>query len=504
MNELALTVLVICVTNVNLTIPREPGVLASESACDGMEPVIVNGNRIEVGLLDAMVEGALDGLCLLTADGVILKANRLALEILGLTQDEVIGRPATAVLTQNGGECALLTEVRKQKLTVTAVQTFSDGRRVLVSGTPVSDETGEPQHIILNLRDTTGMSRVMRRLQESVGGSEPYRPPAGTSDTRDLAIPEAVFRSEVMRRQHDKAVQYAAVDSPVLLLGETGTGKGVFSRLVHRASSRSAGPFVEVNCGAIPEGLIEAELFGYVKGAFTGADSRGKTGLVELAHMGTLLLNEIGDLPIGLQVKLLRFLEDGEVWSIGAIKPRRPNVRIVAATNRDLVRMIRDGSFRGDLYYRLNVLSINIPPLREHPADIPDLVEMMLAKLERKVGRRRAFAPDALEALSAYRFPGNIRELWNLVERLVVTTVGETITLRDLPAEVAGTGDPGRPDEHERPSLRKARQRVEAQLLRDALTRFGTQARAAKHLGVTQSTIARKARQYGLSGHGAA
>jgi PAS domain S-box-containing protein len=459
---------------------------------------------IEAGLLDAMLEGALDGLCLLTADGFILKANHLAFEILGLPQDEMIGRQAATVLTQNGRECSVLDEVRKQKLTVTAVQTFGDGRRVLVSGTPVCDETGKLQHIILNLRDTTGMSRVLRRLQETVGASEPYRPPAGSSDTRDLATPEAVFRSEIMRMQHDKAIQYAAVDSPVLLLGETGTGKGVFSRLVHRASPRSAGPFVEVNCGAIPEGLIEAELFGYVKGAFTGADSKGKTGLVELAHMGTLLLNEIGDLPVGLQVKLLRFLEDGEVWSIGALKPKRPNVRVVAATNRDLARMIREGSFRGDLFYRLNVLTINIPPLREHRADIADLVDMMLAKLERKVGRRRAFAPDALEALANYRFPGNIRELWNLVERLVVTTAGETIMPRDLPAEIASAEDPARPDEHERPSLRKARQKVEAQLLRDALTQFGTQARAAKHLGVTQSTIARKARQYGLSGNGAA
>lgn len=456
---------------------------------------------METDLLDAMIEGALDGLCLLSADGVMLRANRLALEMLDVSQDEVMGRPATSVLSLNGRECSVLAEVRKQKLTVTAVQTFDDGRRVLLSGTPVCDGAGELRHIVLNLRDITGMSRVMRRLQETVGASEPYRLPTGATDTRDLMTPEAVFRSEVMRTQHDKAIQYAAVDSPVLLLGETGTGKGVFARLIHRESPRSAGPFVEVNCGAIPEGLIEAELFGYVRGAFTGADSKGKTGLVELAHGGTLLLNEIGDLPIGLQVKLLRFLEDGEVWSIGAVKPKRPNVRVVAATNRDLARMIRDGSFRGDLYYRLNVLAINIPPLREHPADIADLVDMMLAKLERKVGRRRSFAPDALEALAGYRFPGNIRELWNLVERLVVTTTGETIVTGDLPAEIVSAADSARADEHERPSLRKARQKVEAQLLRDALTRFGTQARAAKHLGVTQSTIARKARQYGLSGN---
>jgi PAS domain S-box-containing protein len=468
------------------------------------EPATIIESATDASLLDAMIEGALDGLCLLTAEGFILKANRLALEILAVTHAEVIGRSATAVFARAGGECSVLADVRRQKLTVTAVQTFADGRRVLVSGTPVCDESGEIRHIVLNVRDTTGMSRVMRRLQESFGASVPYRPAAGSPTARDLAAPEAVFRSDVMQAQHAMAVQYAAVDSPVLLLGETGTGKGVLARLIHQASPRSGGAFVEVNCGAIPEGLIEAELFGYVKGAFTGADSKGKAGLVELAHMGTLLLNEIGDLPIGLQVKLLRFLEDGEVWSIGAVRPKRPNVRIVAATNRDLARMIHEGSFRGDLFYRLNVLTINIPPLRDHAEDIADLVDMMLSKLEHKVGRRRTLAPDALHGLSSYRFPGNIRELWNIVERLVVTTQGEVITARDLPPDIAPTATSARADEHDRPSLRKARQKVEAQLLRDALSRFGTQARAAKHLGVTQSTIARKVRQYGLSGSGAA
>jgi PAS domain S-box-containing protein len=463
----------------------------------------MTGRGIDTSLLDAMVQGSLDGLCLLTADGVLIKANRLALEMLAVTDEEAIGRPLTAVFTRSGGECSVVAEVRRQKLAVTNMQTFGDGRRVLMSGTPVCDESGELRHIVLSLRDTTGMSRVMRKLQEAVGASDPYRLSAGNG-VRELPASDAVFRSEIMRAQYDKAIQYAAVDSPVLLLGETGTGKGVFARLVHQSSPRSAGAFVEVNCGAIPEGLIEAELFGYVKGAFTGADSKGKTGLVELAHMGTLLLNEIGDLPIGLQVKLLRFLEDGEVWSIGAVKPKRPDVRIVAATNRNLARMIDDGSFRGDLFYRLNVLTVNIPPLREHPEDIADLVDMMLSKLERKVGRRRTLSPDALQALAAYPFPGNIRELWNVVERLMVTSPGETIIVRDLPPEIRHAMLTARPDEHERTGLRKARQKVEAQLLRDALSRFGTQARAAKHLGVTQSTIARKVRQYGLSGDGAA
>ncbi len=244
---------------------------------------------------------------------------------------------------------------------------------------------------------------------------------------------------------------------------------------------------------------MEAELFGYAKGAFTGADSKGKVGLVELAHRGTLLLNEIGDLPLGLQVKLLRFLEDGEVWAVGAVKPKRPDVRIIASTNRDLPAMIEAGTFRGDLFYRLNVLTLEIPPLRAHAEDIPRLVEVTLARLERKVKRRRAITAAALDALSRYAFPGNVRELVNLVERLMVTSTTETIDVADLPRALASLAGEQAPTSTATPAtLRKALQKVESQLLRDALVRFKTQALAAKHLGVTQSTVARKAKQYGI------
>ena len=303
-----------------------------------------------------------------------------------------------------------------------------------------------------------------------------------------------------MQAVRDKALQCATVDSPVLLRGETGTGKGVFAKLIHEASARRSGPFCVVNCGAIPEGLLEAELFGYARGAFTGADSRGKVGLIELAHAGTLLLDEIGDLPLGLQVKLLRFLESGEVWPVGASKGKRPDVRIVAATNRDVRQMIAEGSFRKDLYYRLNVLSIHIPPLREHPEDIPWLVATMLEQLERRLGRRKGIAPDALEAIGRLPFPGNVRELWNVVESLVVTVPSEIIEATDLPIDIADAPDalPAATREYDGGDLRQALRKLEAQILREALQRYGTQSKAARHLGVAQATIARKSKLYGL------
>jgi len=207
------------------------------------------------------------------------------------------------------------------------------------------------------------------------------------------------------------------------------------------------------------------------------------------------LLDEVGDLPQPLQVKLLTFLESGEIWPVGATKPKHLDVRVIAATNANLSEMVAQGSFRKDLFYRLNVLIIQVPPLRERPEDIPPLVEMMLRTLERKVGKRAQLSSDALALLLRYPFPGNVRELWNLVERLVVCAKGETIDVPDFPLEVVESAlDAGAPAEPA--SLKQLVKKLEARIVRDALTRYGTQSKAAKHLGVGQATIARKARLY--------
>ena len=450
-------------------------------------------------LFEAMVEGSRDGLCILTASRVILNSNRVALEILGLRKEDAMGRHVEELNVERGFGWSLLNEVISRHVTVTAIETLRDGRKLLLSGTPIFSADGSLLYLVLTVRDITGIRQVMRRLHETAELSDQYRTALRAAEMRTVQVVDIVARSEPMRRVREKAVQYAAVDSPVLLLGETGTGKGLFARLIHEVSARSAGPFLEVNCGAIPEGLMEAELFGYAKGAFTGADSRGKLGLAELGHRGTLLLNEIGDLPVSLQVKLLRLLEDGQIWPVGAVKPKRPDVRIIAATNRNLSEMMREGTFRADLFYRVNVLTINIPPLREHPEDIPWLVDMMLSMLEQKLDRPRVLAPAALEAISRYGFPGNIRELWNVIERAAVTATTEAIDVAGLPPEISQAASP--PIEAGRETgktLRKALQKIEIQILREALERYGTQTLAAKHLGVSQSTIARKAKHYGL------
>jgi transcriptional regulator with PAS, ATPase and Fis domain len=368
-------------------------------------------------------------------------------------------------------------------------------RKVLLSARATTPQAGGQRFVVVTARDISGVEALVGRINQSTPQSTDRWSVLRSAAVSESDTGSVIAESAALRAVKDKALDFASVDSPVLLVGETGTGKNVIARMIHRASRRAAGSLRELNCGAIPAGLMESELFGYARGAFTGADTRGKVGVVELAHNGTLLLDEIGDLPQPLQVKLLTFLESGEIWPVGSAKPKHLDVRVIAATNANLSEMVAQGSFRKDLFYRLNVLIIHVPPLRELPEDIPPLVEIMLRTLERKLGKRAQLSSDALALLLRYPFPGNVRELWNLVERLVVCVKTDTIDVPDLPLEVVdsalSTGAPAEPA-----SLKQRVKKLEARIVRDALTRYGTQSKAAKHLGVGQATIARKARLY--------
>ena len=426
-----------------------------------------------VALLEAMVEGAEDGLVVLDERGAVRHLNGIAERLTGLRT------------------AAIAREALERCIPVAEIQMLPDDRTLLVSARPIPDGGGG--HVVLTVRDVSEVGRLMARFQRTAETSRRYQRALRAADAAPAR--PIVGESAPMRAAREMAIRCAAAELPVLLLGETGTGKGLFAELIHEASERRRGPFLEVNCGAIPDGLVEAELFGYARGAFTGADARGKAGLVELAEGGTLLLDEIGDLPPGLQVKLLRFLEGGEIRAVGAVRGKRPDVRVVAATNRDLAEMVARGAFRADLFYRLNVLTIRLPPLREHPDDVPALVELMLTRLEQTLRRRLRVSPDALERLTRYAFPGNVRELANLIDRLGVTARADTIDVADLPPEITAPA----PARTAPGLLREAVRRVEASMLRDALERYGTQELAARHLGVGQATVARKARRYGLT-----
>ena len=291
----------------------------------------------------------------------------------------------------------------------------------------------------------------------------------------------------------------AACDVGVLILGETGSGKEMLAQALHAASPRAAKPFVEVNCAALPDALADAELFGHEKGAFTGAESE-RAGRIAAADGGTLFLDEIGELSLPVQAKLLRFLESGECQVIGGGRHRKVNVRVIAATNRDLQQAVREGRFREDLFYRLNVVPLTLPPLRERGGDVPLLLEHLTAQLaERHNQAAPRFTRDAVKRLEAYGWPGNVRELRNLCERMVVLHAGQTIDAERLPPEFHGANPGGQSDGFSLPAEGVRLDEVEVQLIRQALDRTsGNRSRAARLLGITRDTLLYRLKKYAL------
>lgn len=310
-----------------------------------------------------------------------------------------------------------------------------------------------------------------------------------------LQPPELIGRTASMLEVYKQIARAADSTVPVLVVGESGTGKELVARAVHANSRRNGRPFVAINCGAIPETLLESELFGHARGAFTGAVADTK-GLFEQAHGGTIFLDEVGEMPAALQVKLLRALEEGEVRPIGAARPVCVDVRVIAATNVDLERAVEEQRFRHDLFYRLGVVIIRVPPLRERRPDIPLLVDRFLQNAAVRAGRRVGIARAALDALVAYKWPGNVRELENTIERLVLFSRGSTIELADLPATMRR--DPpnlGQALFTDLPTLDELERRYLLHVL-DAVG--GNRTRAAEVLGVDRRTLYRMADRFGI------
>jgi len=309
-----------------------------------------------------------------------------------------------------------------------------------------------------------------------------------------------VGASEPMRRVHDQVRKVAQTDATVLVLGESGTGKELVARAVHDGSPRREKPFVSVSCAAIPEGLLESELFGHEKGSFTGAVRR-KLGRFELAHEGTLFLDEVGDLPPSVQVKLLRVLQERRFERVGGEETVEVDVRLVSATNRDLAAMVKEGRFREDLYYRLDVVPVRLPPLRERPGDVEELARHFLARAAPRLGRAvKGFSPEALELLRRHRWPGNVRELENVIEQALVFAEGELVTPAELPQALRRAPVmPGLPAPAADRTLTETLEDIERQLILDAFERAkGVKAETARLLGIKPSALYYKLEKYGI------
>jgi len=368
-----------------------------------------------------------------------------------------------------------------------------------VTGNPFFDDQGEVSLVVVNERDITELNSLRNELGESRALAQSYRFELSQIYSKRDLLSQIVIRNEAMHQVFERALKVAQVDSTAMIQGESGVGKGLFARLIHRASKRKDGPFIRVDCGAIPESLIESELFGYENGAFTGARSRGKPGHFEIAEGGTLFLDEIGDLPLNVQVKLLRFLEENEVIRVGGTTTKRINTRVISASNQDLEKMVARGKFRKDLFFRLNVIPFHIPPLRERVDEIPALINFFLKQCNEKCSADKSILPKAVDCLCHYSFPGNIRELANLVEQLVVLAPEKHIDLKDLPSHILmGESKLNPALSEDEWNLPEAVASLEKKMILRALRVYGSQRKAAGPLSIDQSTLARKAKRYNI------
>ncbi|MDD3268307.1 MAG: sigma 54-interacting transcriptional regulator [Syntrophomonadaceae bacterium] len=450
--------------------------------------------------LDAIIESSFDGLYITDGDGITLRVNRAFETINGIDAKEFMGRNVDDIQREGLVSKSVSYLAIKQRTIVTIIQEYRNGKITLATGTPVFDKKGNIFRVVCNVRDITELNMLKQKLEQAQGLTQHYE-----SQLRTLRMfsgtDKLIIKSPRMRNLMDTVIRLAEVDSTVMISGESGTGKEMIAEAIHNNSPRNKGPFIKVNCGAIPENLLESELFGYEYGAFTGARKEGKAGYFELASGGSLFLDEIGDLPFNLQVKLLRVLQSKEINRVGGRQALKVDVRIVAASNRDLQEMVQRKQFREDLYYRLNVIPVSLPPLRERKEDIPSLVVHFMELFNRKYKLNKRISPEVVEAFMAYEWPGNVREVENLIERLVVITPKDIISLDDLPAYL-GTALLGASPQVSVSAilpLKDAVESLEKQLLQKAYIQFRTTRQMAKELQIDASTVVRKAAKYGIS-----
>lgn len=382
--------------------------------------------------LNAIIEHSFDGIFITDAKANVIRINHAYEVITGLKKEEVLGKNmADLVRNKLISESGSL-QVIKTKQPVTLQQCFRSGKEALVTSSPIFDADGNFIMIVTNVRDLTEIYNLKAVVQEKTAAMDRLAMELEHLQTTSEDNQEIIAKDETTLAAMLLANRVASMDTTVILLGETGVGKEVMARYIFQHSHRAKNSFIKVNCGAIPENLIESELFGYEGGAFTGANKNGKIGLFELANKGTLFLDEIGELPKDMQVKLLRVLQEQEILRVGGTKPVKIDVRIIAATNRNLEEMVKDGTFREDLYYRLTVFPISIPPLRMRKKDIIPLALSFLEKLNQKYQLKKYFTDLSMQLLHEYDWPGNIRELKNIVERAIIISPSDAIKPEDL------------------------------------------------------------------------
>ncbi len=443
-------------------------------------------------------EGITDAVFIDDANGICQWCNDACEDLYNTTMEEIQGKTVDELESKGIFSPSVTKRVLDEKRELTIIHKNRYGKMLLTTGTPIFEPGTRPAKIsmvITTSRDITQLSITSEK--SNVANALLNAKKISNMRQFDLEDSKIVATSEAMKHVMMLAKRLASVNTTVLITGESGVGKGLIAKTLHEEGNRWKEPFVTVNCGAIPENLIESELFGYVAGAFTGSRSGGKKGLFEAAQNGTIFLDEISELPLNLQVKLLQVIQERQITPVGSTESIPIDVRIISATNRDLETLVKEGKFREDLYYRLNVVPLYVPPLRERHDDILPLIQLNLAKCNRNLNENKTISSDALSILIKYPWPGNTRELQNIVERLLITTSHDIISSDDIFEFIKQAAKENTSISVDL-SLAAAMEKAEKEILEQALENYKSTRAIAKVLQVSQPTIVRKLNKYGL------
>ncbi|AWI03169.1 sigma-54 interaction domain-containing protein [Clostridium drakei] len=448
--------------------------------------------------LQDVIEEFNDGVYVTDKYGNTILVNKYWEKITGIKREEVLKRNMLSLEKDGYVSKSATLIVLKYKKSVTIEQKLKTGKKVLVSSNPILDREGNVTMVVTSVRDVIELYELEEQLEkkEEMLNSQ-YSSNTDKLKNQLLNFSDIIVEDENTINVLQMAKKVAKVDATVLLLGETGSGKEEIAKYIHKNSKRCNNNFIKINCGAIPEHLMESEFFGYEKGAFTGANREGKIGLFEMCNDGNLFLDEVGELPLDMQVKLLRVLQEREITRVGGTRTIKIDVRVIAATNRDLKKMVDKKLFREDLYYRLNVIPITVLPLRKRKKDIKPLAMHFLNKFNNKYNFNKSLTCAAMDYLYKYDWPGNVRELRNIIERTVIMSKGDKILRDDLTVRMLGDYnlvENNNKDKHF--TLKEAVENLEEVLIETTFKKYGNVRAAAKELGIDASTLVRKRKKY--------
>ena len=445
--------------------------------------------KLPIKALMRAFEASYDGIHILDKDGNTLYINETCTRIEGTSLDEAYSKNIRELVAEGTYSQSVTLMVLEKKEPVTIRQVTSNGKEVLTTGMPVFDEDGKVEFVICNSRDISALSKLQQELSLKEIQLENLK-------LEHNLYNDVVAYSKDMQKILSTALHISKVDSTVLITGESGAGKGVLARFIHDHGNRAKGPFIKVDCSNIPETLFESELFGYVKGAFTGANQSGNTGLLEMANGGTLFLDEVGEMPLSMQPKLMRAVQDLEILPVGSEIPRKIDVRFIAATNIDLMDAVKEKRFREDLYYRLNVIPFVVPPLRKRRDDIPPLINQKVKMINTKYNFNKRLSADVFNYLVKYDWPGNVRQLQNVIERLLVSTNADVIEASDLPPEITNQEKTGNAIDIYGKPYKEILAEYDQRVIETAVEAEGSIPKAAKLLKVDATTLRRKIAKY--------